>query len=72
MKNKSNKLSKKIFGTEIGMCQKLYKKSKGCNWGKCKDCGAVPLLYKLYSGLIVENKNDLKKLKIKFLKRDKN
>ena len=45
------------------MCGKLYKKSRGCNWGKCKDCGVIPLLYKLHTGLVVENKKDTGKLK---------
>jgi hypothetical protein len=61
------KITKKIFDTEIAMCQKLYKKSKGCQWGKCKDCGVVPLLYKLHSGLLVENKKDVAKLKKAYL-----
>lgn len=61
------KITKKIFDKEIAMCRKLYKKSKGCQWGKCKDCGVVPLLYKLHSGLVVENKKDIKKLKARFL-----
>lgn len=62
------KIEKKIFDSEIAMCRKLYKKSKGCKWGKCKDCGVIPLLYKLHSGLLVENKTDIKKLKNKILK----
>ena len=61
------KISKKLFDQEIGMCRELHKKQKGCQWGKCQDCGVVPLLYKLHSGLLAENKNDTKKLKDKFL-----
>jgi hypothetical protein len=61
------KITKKIFDSEIAMCRKLNKKSKGCQWGKCKDCGAVPLLYKLHSGLLVDNKKDIAKLKKVFL-----
>ena len=62
------KISKKIFDQEIAMCKKLFKEKKGCNWGKCKDCGVIPLLYKLQSGIIIENKKDVKKLKNKILK----
>jgi hypothetical protein len=62
------KIGKKIFDKEIAMCQELSKKQKGCNWGKCKDCGVIPLLYKLHSGLLVEKKTDVTKLKKNFLK----
>jgi len=61
------KIDKKIFNQEILMCKKLFKEKKGCNWGKCKDCGVVLLLYKLRSGLAVESKKDTAKLKKKFL-----
>ena len=49
------------------MCRKLYKKSKGCKWGKCADCGVVPLLYKLYKGEVIENKRDVNKFRNKVL-----
>lgn len=62
------KITKKIFDSEIVMCQKLSKEKKGCNWGRCKDCGVVPLLYKLHSGLVVEKKADVAKLKKAYLK----
>jgi hypothetical protein len=62
------KITKKIFNAEIAMCRKLYKKSKGCQWGKCKDCGVVPLLYKLHSGLLVDKKKDVAKLKKAYLR----
>jgi len=65
------KITKKIFDAEIAMCRKLYKKSKGCQWGKCQDCGVVPLLYKLHSGIVIENKTDLKKLKKSILSKIK-
>ena len=61
-------INKKTFDREIAMCQKLFKKKKGCNWGKCEDCGVVPLLYKLHSGLLVEKKTDVAKLKKSYLK----
>lgn len=62
------KIENKIFDSEIAMCNRLHKKSRGCNWGKCKDCGVIPLLYKLHTGLVVENKKDAEKLKKAYLK----
>jgi len=50
------------------MCRELFKKQKGCNWGKCQDCAVIPLLYKLYEGEVVEDKREVKKLKDKILK----
>jgi hypothetical protein len=57
------KISKKIFEKEISMCRELCRKKKGCQWGECKSCGVVPMLYKLYSGLAVEDKSDVLRLK---------
>jgi hypothetical protein len=65
---KKNVIKKSLFEHEIALCQKLSKNKKGCGWGKCKDCGVVPLLYKLHSGLLVENKKDIAKLKKAYLK----
>jgi hypothetical protein len=56
-------MNKKTFDQEIAVCRKLYKRSRGCKWGKCADCGAVPLLYKLNKKIVVEEKKDVKKLK---------
>jgi hypothetical protein len=55
-------ISKSVFEREIKLCQKLNKESKGkgCNWGRCKTCGVIPLLYKLYKGILVEDKKELK------------
>lgn len=60
-------MNKKNFDQEIAMCRKLYKKSKGYNWGKCADCGVVLLLHKLYKGEVIDNKKEVKKLKSKVL-----
>jgi len=60
-------MNKKIFDQEISMCRKLYKKSKGCNWGKCSYCGALPLLHKLYAGEVIEDKKDIDKIKKELL-----
>ncbi len=60
-------LDKEIFDKEIGMCRELFQKQKGCNWGKCRDCGVIPFLHKLYKGELVENKEEVKKLKAEIL-----
>lgn len=62
------KVNKETFDKEIGMCQELFKKQKGCNWGKCENCAVIPLLYKLHKGEVIENMEDVKKLKDKILK----
>ena len=57
-------INKEVFEKEIELCQKLSKENKGkCNWGKCKDCGVLLLLRKLYKGKLVEDKNEIKKIK---------
>ncbi|HCP08921.1 MAG TPA: hypothetical protein DIT25_03945 [Candidatus Moranbacteria bacterium] len=56
-------LSKKIFEKEIAICKEQHEKKKSCNWGKCKDCGVVPLLYKLHKGVLIEDKKEIAKLK---------
>ena len=55
---------RKTFEKEIVMCQKLSKKNGGkCNWGECKKCGVIPLLYKLFEGKNYEEKHELKELR---------
>ncbi|MGB2762107.1 MAG: hypothetical protein WBC21_01035 [Minisyncoccales bacterium] len=67
MKNK--KPSENDFKKEITMCQELCRKNNGkCNWGKCKDCGVIFLLYKLHKGKLIEDKNQIEKLRKKILK----
>ena len=61
---KKRAIKKDVFEREIAMCQKLSKENKGkCNWGKCKDCGVLPLLRKLYQGELVEDKDEIRKMK---------
>ncbi|MFA6047883.1 MAG: hypothetical protein WC737_03630 [Parcubacteria group bacterium] len=64
---KKNILSKTVFEREICLCKKLNKESrgKGCRWGKCKNCGVIPLLYKLYKGVLIEDKKELQIIKNK-------
>ena len=59
-----NQISKEVFEQEINMCRKLANKNcRKCNWGECDKCGVIPLLYKLYKGKLLENKNEIKKIK---------
>jgi hypothetical protein len=61
-------MNKNIFDKEIKLCRRLSKENKGkCNWGKCEDCGVVPLLYKLHRGELLEDANDIKNIKNKEL-----
>ncbi len=62
-------IKKDVFDREITLCKKLSKEKGGrCAWGKCKDCGVILLLYKLYKGKLIEEPSEIKKLKQKILK----
>lgn len=52
-----------IFENELAMCKKLHHEKKGCNWGKCDSCGVIPLLYKFHKGVILEDKESIRKIK---------
>ena len=57
-------IKKSVFDREVELCQKLSKENKGkCGWGKCKNCGVLFLLHKLYKGKLIENKDEIKKVK---------
>ena len=61
---KKHIISEEVFEREIEMCKKLSKENKGgCKWGKCKDCGVPLLLRKLYKGEMIEDENEIKKIK---------
>lgn len=63
---KKNIVKKEVFNREITLCKQLSKKHKGkCGWGKCKDCGVAPLLYKLHKGKLLEKPLEIKKVKSK-------
>lgn len=57
-----NIIKKVVFDRELKLCRELNKKSegKGCRWGKCKNCGVIPLLYKLHKGILIEDKKELR------------
>ena len=66
---KKNIIKKEVFDREISLCRMLSKKNKGkCAWGKCKDCGVIPFLYKLYKGRLLEKPAEIKKAKSKLIK----
>lgn len=66
---KKNIIRKEIFKREIALCKMLSKKNKGkCGWGRCKDCGVIPLLYKLHKGQLLEDSVKIKKIKSKIFK----
>lgn len=57
-------MNQEIFDRELAMCQKLSRENGGkCNWGECKTCGVIPLLYKLYKGVLLEKKEKIEKVK---------
>lgn len=74
LKANSEKLinnNEKILKTEFSMCRKLYKENNGkCAWGRCESCGVIPLLYKLYKGELIEDTDEVKKVKDSILKRE--
>jgi len=66
---KKKAISKEVFDKEIAMCKTLFKKKKEkCAWGKCKDCGVIPLLYKLHKEQLLEKPAEIKKVKGQILK----
>lgn len=61
------KISKEIFETEIEMCKKHFQKKQCCAWGKCENCGVLPLLQKLHKGEIIDEKETIEKFKAEML-----
>ena len=66
---KKNIIKKEVFDREIALCKMLSKEGRGkCGWGKCKDCGVIPLLYKLHKGQLIEDPVKLAKIRKRILK----
>lgn len=67
---KKNVISNAVFEREIKLCKNLNKESegKGCGWGRCKDCGVIPLLYKFHKGVLIEDEKEIKDIKREILK----
>lgn len=56
-----------VYKKETRTCAKLFQEKQGCAWGKCAQCGVIPLLYKLETGKIIEAEDDVKELKNEIL-----
>lgn len=56
-------IEKEVFDREISLCKEMFKKDGGCCWGKCENCGVLLLLNKLYKGELIDDKEEIKKLK---------
>lgn len=65
-------MNKEIFEKEVAICKAQYQKQKGCSWGKCKDCGVVPLFYKLYKSKIMEDKEGIDSLRNNLFNEERN
>lgn len=52
-----------VYKKETKTCAKMFKEKQGCAWGKCVDCGVIPLLHKFETGEVVEGPEEVKKLK---------
>ena len=66
---KKNIIKKDVFDRELALCKKLSKENKyKCSWGKCKDCGVIPFLFKLHKGQLLEKPSEIKVAKAKILK----
>lgn len=60
MSEKIREVNDKVFKREISLCKVLSKANKGgCCWGKCIDCGVVPLLIKLHKGQLLELEDEI-------------
>lgn len=61
---KKNVITAETFERELALCKKLSKEnSSGCCWGRCADCGVLPLLVKLYKGEVIDDKEKIDSLK---------
>lgn len=66
---KKGLVKKDVFDKEIALCKMLSAKHGGkCGWGKCKDCGVVPFLYKLHKGKLLEKPDEIRKIKNQIFK----
>jgi hypothetical protein len=62
---KKNVISRTVFEREITLCRNLNEENngRGCGWGSCKNCGVIPLLYKLHKGVLIEDKKELAEIR---------
>ena len=64
---KNMKYFSDVYKKETKACAKLFKEKGGCKWGRCAECGVIPLLYKFETGIVVESAQDIKDLKDEIL-----
>ena len=63
-----SEISQEVFLREIKICRKLNREGKkGWNWGKCANCGVLPLLIKLRKGELLEELKEIEKTKKHYL-----
>jgi hypothetical protein len=61
-------VGKETFEREVALCKDLKATNgDGCGWGKCDQCGVLPLLVKLHEGKLVENSVEINELRTKYL-----
>jgi len=61
-------LDQETFDRELALCKKLSQENGGkCGWGNCADCGVIPLLHKLHKGVLIEDKEEIAKIKLNSL-----
>lgn len=66
-----NLISKEVYNREIELCKKLTSENGGsCGWGKCKECGVVPLLVKLYEGKLLEKDTEIESRREELIKHE--
>jgi hypothetical protein len=66
---RKNIIKKEVFDREVKLCKKLSKENRGkCGWGKCKECGVIPLLYKLHKGKLLEKSAEIERTRSKLIK----
>ena len=64
-----NVIKKAVFDREVALCQMLFKENRGkCGWGKCQDCGVIPLLWKLHKGQLLDTPAKVVKIKKEIFK----
>lgn len=61
------KIDDKTFADEINICKQQSLENNGqCSWGKCSDCGVVPLLIKLNKEKLIEDEKAVRTIKKEF------
>jgi len=66
---KKNIINSEVFERELALCRNLSQENGGrCGWGICKDCGVIPLLYKLHKGELLKNPDKIRRVKDKAVK----